>query len=299
MRRVNTSSEVSMTVEATLHFSIADLSLIRLYHPKPDDHRFWRDDIFWIDLCLTPRRPAARARFVDLWGPHRYAAMGSIMALPPRYNLHLKNEGGRHISVICALQATAVERWLPDDFEWTDRRLEACLDIASPTIREILQRLVREIRHPGLASPGLCEALMAELSVELARYLVAIAEPVEMGGLATWRLRTIDKRLEQGGELPTLAELAKLCSLSVRQLTRGFRTSRGCSIGEHMANSRMEAAKRHLAGDESLKSIAAMVGFADQSTFTCAFRRATGFTPLQFRRRVLQRIERTETGPAS
>lgn len=214
------------------------------------------------------------------------------MALPPRFKLHLKNEGGRHLSLICALQATAVERWFPGDFEWTDRRLEACLDISSPTIREIMQRLTREMRRPGIASPELCEALIFELSVELARYLIAIAEPSERGGLATWRLRTIDKRLEEGGELPTLAELASLCCVSVRQLTRGFRTSRGCSIGDYMAQSRIEAAKRRLAGEESIKAIATLVGFADQSTFTYAFRRATGFTPLQFRRRVLQRVER-------
>ena len=37
------------------------------------------------------------------------------------------------------------------------------------------------------------------------------------------------------GPLPSLAELAELCALSVRQLTRGFRASRGCSLGEHIA----------------------------------------------------------------
>lgn len=288
----NEAASTEMRIEAELRFDNADVSLIRLYHPEPDEHFFVRERVYWIDLCLTPRRPLARARYVEQWGHHRFATMGSIMALPPRFNLHLKSEGGRHISLICALQSNAVERWFPDDFEWTDRRLEACLDISNPTIREIMQRLTKELRRPGIACRELCEALIFELGVELARYLVAIAEPVEQGGLATWRLRTIDARLAEDGQQPTLSELAKLCSMSVRQLTRGFRTSRGCSIRDYIIQNRLESAKRRLASDESIKVIATAVGFSGQSTFTYAFRRATGFTPLQFRRRVLQRIAR-------
>lgn len=290
-----TQDEAEFQVEASFHLALADVSLVRINHPAAGEYRFTREHIYWLDLCLTPRRPAARARYVDRWGPHRFASMGSVMALPPRFDLHLKNEGGRHISLICALRVDAVEKWFPPDFEWTDRRLEACLDISNPTIREIMQRFAREIRRPQIATTQLCDALVTELSIELARYLVAIAEPTERGGLATWRLRTIEKRLSQAGELPTLAELAKLCSISVRQLTRGFRTSRGCSIRDFMAQGRIDEAKRRLGSEESIKSIATSIGFADQSTFTYTFRRATGFTPLQYRQRIMQRIER-ETG---
>ena len=283
-------------IEARFDLSIAEVSLVRINHPCADEHRFVRNGVYWLDLCLTPRRPAARARYVERWGPHRFAGMGSVMAIPPRFDVHLKNEGGRHISLICALQADAVDRWFPVDFEWTDRRLEACLDISNPTIREILQRLTREVRRPQIASTQLFEALVTELSIELARYLVAIAEPTEQGGLATWRLRVIERRLAQAGELPTLAELAGLCSISVRQLTRGFRTSRGCSIRDYMAQGRIDAAKRRLGSEESIKSIAAAIGFANQSTFTYTFRRATGFTPLQYRQRIMQRIDRESAG---
>jgi AraC family transcriptional regulator len=74
--------------------------------------------------------------------------------------------------------------------------------------------------------------------------------------------------------------------MSVRQLTRGFRTSRGCSISDHLVELRIEAAKRRLASSqESIKTIAAAVGFASQSSFTFAFRRETGSTPNEFRKR--------------
>lgn len=290
------ASPLPLKIEAELQVPSAHVVIARLNHGGPNEHMFARKDAYWVDLCLTPRRPDAKARFIDRWGPHRFGSMGSIIALPPRFNLHLKHEGGRHISVLCALNAEAVHRWLPEDFEWTDRRLEACLDISSSVVRGLMLRLFQEMRHPGVASQVLCEALVLELSIEIARYFIAVAEPMDQGGLAAWRLRTIDKRLAEPGEPPTLTELASLCDISVRQLTRGFRTSRGCSIGDYLAQNRIEAAKRRLATDESIKSIAISLGFASQSTFTYAFRRAAGVTPRDFRQRILRAVE--PRGPA-
>lgn len=291
VKRHSAAMAVPIKVDAERHLPSAHIQIVRLNHRGPSAHLFARKDVYWIDLCLTPRRPDARARYVDRWGPHRFAGMGSIIALPPRFNLHLKHDGGRHISLICALKAEAVHRWLPDDFEWTDRRLEACLDISSSVIRGLLLRLYQELRHPAVGAEVVCEALNVELSVEIARYLIAIAEPTDRGGLAAWRLRVIDKRVAEPRDPPTLTELASLCDISVRQLTRGFRTSRGCSIGDYLAQGRIEAAKRRLATDESIKSIATGLGFASQSTFTYAFRRATGATPRDFRQRILRAVK--------
>ena len=281
-----------MEIAAEIDVATARVQLVRLNHPGAVEASFRRVGVYWVDLCLTPRRPAARARYVDRWSPHRFSGVGAIIALPPGEAMQLKNAGGRHTSLICQLSAEAVERWLPDDFEWTDRRLEACLDIASATIRALLQRLALELRRPGLASAELVEAIAVQLGIEIARRLTDLREPTETGGLASWRLRTIDKRLAEAGDLPTLAELARLCNMSVRQLTRGFRTSRGCSIGDYMTQTRMEAAMRRLASGESIKAIACSMGFASQSSFTFAFRRATGVTPSEFRTRMLRGGER-------
>jgi AraC family transcriptional regulator len=133
----------------------------------------------------------------------------------------------------------------------------------------------------------MCTALVDQLAIELARYIASVNEPTEKGGLASWRLRIIDERLAEPREPPTLAELAELCRMSVRQLTRGFRTSRGCSVGDHLAEVRIDAAKRRLSSSqESIKTIATSLGFSSQSSFTAAFRRATGgVTPNEYRKR--------------
>lgn len=288
-----------MTISAELELPSARVQLARFNHGAGSEYMFRRDDVYWMDVCLTPRRPNERAQYVDRWSAHRFSPLGPIIALPPGETLHLVSAGGRRSSLICQLPASAVRRWLPADFEFTDRRLEACLDIASVGIRSQLLRLAQELhdRDPGFEV--LMEAIASQLSVELARYLLAASEAVDTGGLASWRLREIDRRLAKPGPPPTLSDLAALCNVSVRQLTRGFRTSRGCSIGDYMAQSRIEMAKRRLATDEGIKAIAGSMGYASQSTFTYAFRRATGVTPRQFRTRVLRGGERADSAPSA
>lgn len=155
-------------------------------------------------------------------------------------------------------------------------------------IRGLLLRLADELRHPGLASEALKELIAAQAAIETRRHSGSLSEPAPVGGLAPWRLRLIDERLREVRAPPTLAELAGLCKLSVRQLTRGFRASRGCSVGDHVSQSRLANAKQLLATSRSVKAIAYSLGFASPSSFSYAFRRSVGESPRQFRQRVLR-----------
>ena len=127
------------------------------------------------------------------------------------------------------------------------------------------------------------EFLSGELAIELGRYCLEQEERPVTGGLAGWRLRLIDERLSEDLRAPSLKELSDICNISIRQLTRGFRVSRGCSIGDHIEQRRMETAKRQLMKGRSIKEIAFDMGFASPSSFTFAFRRAVGISPTQFR----------------
>ena len=98
-------------------------------------------------------------------------------------------------------------------------------------------------------------------------------------------LRLIEERLSEHDKAPSLSDLAELCGLSVRQLTRGFRVSRGCSIGDYLEQRRIESAKRMLMRGEAVKGVAFALGFASPSSFTFAFRRAVGSSPTRFRQK--------------
>lgn len=264
--------------------------IMRFSNVQPTNHVFRRDEHYWLDLCLTPRPEKARGCYFDRWGPHRFERLGEIFLVPPGEALHVRTETGENqASIVCEIHAQAVDRWLEGGLEWTDRRLERGLDIVHPHIRSCLVRLAEEARRGGTGSATLAELIAGQLAIEVARYCEAVAEGPITGGLASWRLRLIDERLHQGGTPPSLGELATLCNLSIRQLTRGFRSSRGCTIGDHIAQIRIEMAKRLLTFDDSVKSIAFALGFVSPSSFSHAFGRATGTTPLRFRQQHLRK----------
>lgn len=279
-------TQPDLAIDAQIDLPSARIQIAQLFHPEPDENAFQRKDVFWIDLCLTPRRPNASASYVERWSSHRFAELGSLIALPPGEQLLLRNSGGSHASLICQLKAEAVERHLPEGFEWTDRRREACLNVTSQAIRSNLLRLNQEMRRPGVGSHDICAAMVSLTAVEFARFLRSINEPDEKGGLASWRQRIITDRISADRPFPTPAELADLCRLSPRQFRRCFKVSHGCSISDYLGRARIELAKRRLYKDASIKEIADVLGYSSQSNFTTAFRRETGSTPNEFRTRV-------------
>jgi AraC family transcriptional regulator len=129
----------------------------------------------------------------------------------------------------------------------------------------------------------LCEALARELAIELARHCREVHAHKALGGLASWRLRTIDERINRSGPAPRLPELADLCGLSVRQLTRGFRISRRCSLGEYIACRQMDRAKALLNSSTHIKEVAYATGYASASNFSIAFQRLSGMSPKHYR----------------
>ena len=275
--------------EAELTTSRGSARIVRFFNDQPTNHVF-RPDHYWLDMCLTPRPENARGCYFNRWGPHRFERLGEIFVVPPGEALHVRSDSGTNqASIVCEIRAEAINHWLDGGIEWTDRRLGAVLNIADPHLRSCLGRLAREARNPEQGSDVLAELIVEQLAIEVARYCRAVAEGPITGGLASWRLRLIDERLEQPGPVPSLEELAALCNTSIRQLTRGFRSSRGCTIGDHIAQTRIETAKRQLGSAESIKAIAFALGFASPSSFSYAFRRATGSTPRQFRQRQLRK----------
>ena len=282
------SSTPSLMVDAELKVAAATAQLIHLpptgavatvMHERPD---------YWLDLCLTPRPRNLRACYHTHSRLNRYQPLGSLFLVPPGESIRITGDGGpTQVSILCLLQPERLREWLDGDPRWTDGQLKASLDIRDDNIRQLLLRLARELREPGFARATMSELITAQIAIEVCRYRQATGV-TESGGMASWRLRRIDERLQHLANPPTLTELAGLCSMSVRQLTRSFRISRGCSIRKYVADCQLEHAKRLLAGGSSIKSIALSLGFSSPSSFCCAFRRAVMETPGQFRERLLQ-----------
>jgi len=285
MRVGNVIDDSKATVSARAEGAAASVYLVQFELSRPSDNILREEGAHRLDLSVTPRLPNARACFADRWSPHRFERLGDLFLTPANEAIHARSEAGKQTSIVCMLNEAKVHEWLDSELEWTDRRLEASLDLANPSIRGLMMRMGAEARAPGFASEALLDMMAGQIAIELQRHCDAIKEAPAAGGLAPWRLHLIDERLTELRAPPTLQELADLCNLSVRQLTRGFRASRLCSIGDYIEQSRMQMAKHLLTCDESIKSIAHSMGFSSPSSFAFAFRRANGETPRQFRNR--------------
>lgn len=82
-----------------------------------------------------------------------------------------------------------------------------------------------------------------------------------------------------------IAEVARRCGQSLRQLQRRFDSAFGVAPQEFLLMTRVVAATRLLEDTtESVSEIAQRCGFVDASSFTQHFRRRTGVTPTAHRR---------------
>jgi AraC family transcriptional regulator len=288
---------MQLTIDAELKTSSATAQLVQLESAGPISAVMRERRDYRLDLCLTRRPRNLRACYHRHWNRGRFEPVGQIFMIPAGESLTVCGDGGMsHTSVLCLLQPECLGKWTDGKSFWRDGDLETSLDIRSQTIRDLLLRLAREIREPGFDSALMTELIAAQLVVELRRYSSRPLEDGSSRGLTAWRLRRIDERVRDGAGIPKLPELAGLCGISVRQLTRGFRMSRGCSIREYIVEIQLRRARQMLAGDASVKSISYALGFASPSSFCCAFRRATRETPKQFREQLFQ-LSRSRSVP--
>jgi AraC family transcriptional regulator len=111
-------------------------------------------------------------------------------------------------------------------------------------------------------------------------------EPI-MGGLPPHALRRAIERLRSDSDADvSLAALASDAGLSRFHFCRAFKESTGLSPHAWLRQQQLERAMNMLRDtDAPIASVARELGYASQTAFTAAFRRLTGETPSDWRRR--------------
>jgi AraC family transcriptional regulator len=279
--------EAARTVEAEVATGICHARLVRTDWSGPIDVSGETVD-HYLQLSLLPHARKGLACFPLLWDPRRFTPMGEMFFYPAGQLIHVKSECRRQQSITCSFDPPAVTKFLDDTVQWTEGRLVAGLDIAHAGIRSLLFRIGQEILMPGFASEVFVELMAGQVLIEVSRYIFNVGPADAGGGLSPWRMKLIDERLRDCASQPTLDELARLCKLSVRHLTRAFRTTRGRSIGEYIAEHRMERAKMLLSSGMAVKDVAQQMSFTSSNNFAAAFRRMTGECPREFMARTVR-----------
>ena len=93
----------------------------------------------------------------------------------------------------------------------------------------------------------------------------------------------IEKKID---EKITVEDLASKVALHRRSLERRFRLATGNSILEYIQRVKMEAAKRNLeTTGKQINEVMFDVGYTDTKAFRSTFRKITGLTPFEYRKR--------------
>jgi AraC family transcriptional regulator len=155
---------------------------------------------------------------------------------------------------------------------------------------ETALKLGRLIEAPAIEGDRCVEALGVILAHELARPALASRQSAlpARGGLAAWHQRILVDYIEEHlAERISLTNLAELVQLSPYHVCRAFKESFGVPPLRYHTSRRIERAKALLAKpDCSVTDIGMAVGFSDTSSFSAAFRKATGMTPTAYHRSV-------------
>jgi AraC family transcriptional regulator len=109
----------------------------------------------------------------------------------------------------------------------------------------------------------------------------------QRGGLAPWQVRRLRNHVAAhlSDRLATV-ELAAVTGLSASYFSAAFRVSFGCSPHAYVTRRRICGAQIWMTTTaQPLSQIALVCGFSDQPHFCRQFRRATGMTPADWRRR--------------
>jgi AraC family transcriptional regulator len=241
-------------------------------------------------LSISPMPRYSQGRYRPDMPSTRLTDFGRLVFRPADVPLQSRHAGGPHRTIRCAFDKDYLDGLANLDSDWDGWKLASCLDVRGTRIPEMMLRLADEVSAPGFGSEVLAEGMTMAIAVEFARYLrrdTTIEAEAEAGGLAPWQVRRITEFLRGAdGGLPSIAEVATLCGISRGHLMRSFKKSTGQTLHQHIEDLRVSRAKALLCDSRaSLKEIANMLGFSGASSFSVAFRRASGLPPAAFRRR--------------
>jgi len=112
-----------MTIDAEIRVQVATAQLVRFHVNTPADNILRDEEMYWLDLCLTPRPRNARACYVDHWRPHRFERIGNMFMVPPGQRMQARSDGGpTQASILCHLRPQTLRQWFDGELEWTANR---------------------------------------------------------------------------------------------------------------------------------------------------------------------------------
>jgi AraC family transcriptional regulator len=229
-------------------------------------------------------------KFDGTWRPSR-ARTGAIWLRPAEAKAD-ECRIASELEAIHLYMSSIVFARLMDDYNLPaapERSIRYSCGVQDEVINQIGLSVLSEMMSPTAAGRMLVETSSLMLAARLAQAhaeteLVRLPIPTPHR-LDDMRLRRVLAYIEEHlAEDITVADLANVACLSIFHFTRAFAAAMGVPPHRYVSRRRLETARAMIAtGRASLSEIALECRFSSQSSFTRAFRRATGMTPAEYR----------------
>ena len=165
------------------------------------------------------------------------------------------------------------------------------VQITGVKIQEFFETVLAQMERSTVDSMVTTGLALHEMLALCARSILAEAETTSTRQVILQAVETIRKHYQQ--EL-CLADLLAEAHMSKSYFLRLFRRYMGTTPYNYLVNFRITQAKELLVlTDHSVGEIAQKVGFGDASNFSTRFAKATGQSPLQYRKSALKPQEGT------
>jgi len=180
---------------------------------------------------------------------------------------------------------------LPDpELRFADIDFEPRLFFDEPSLWSTARKILRLVEE-GDDNRLYAETLSVTLALELIRFhgRGGLRASLARGGLAEWQRRAVVEFINDHLERNiSLKELAGLVRLSPNHFCKAFARSMGMPPHHYQLRQRIERAKLLLADpDRSITDVVLATGYTASSNFATAFRRVTGLSPREYRRRLI------------
>lgn len=211
-----------------------------------------------------------------------------LTVLPPNHRLNGWMQLAKRTNQfsITYINPAVVEAELDEEIRG---KLRPMVHFENSGLRHTLEKLKTLGPNPGPLDAAYAENLALVAAIEIYRLQHADVPrvPPDRGQLTASQQRIIrDAIADPSGKNLSLSELATLAKLSRFHFARAFKKTFGMPPHQFILHHRIEAAKVSLIKDDiALSELARSLGFGSQSRFSEVFRKATGLTPAQFRRR--------------
>ena len=135
-----------------------------------------------------------------------------------------------------------------------------------------------------LAGKGLMLQMIAEAASKLLGRAQEQPDVTRLRQRDIERLNAIRARMDEAlADTHSIEELARWSGLNRRKLTEGFKVLFGTTVADYLQRKRMLAARDLLTAGESVGAAAEAVGYQDRTSFSRAFRKVHGHSPMESR----------------